>query len=173
MRKYIERMRANFAALDFKDSSTWLATWGGLGLLQPGPGTWGTLGAIPFAIAFELFGGAPMLWLAAFIITTIGLRTTHAIEKRLGQHDASLIVIDEVAGMWLALAVISTLLPLAAIHYALAFVLFRILDIWKPFPIGWLDQNVPGPLGVMADDLAAGAAAGILVLVIDHVLLAA
>ncbi len=73
-------------------------------------------------------------------------------------HDPSEVVIDEVAGMWIALLGA----PLTAPHLLAAFLLFRLFDVWKPGPIDRL-QNLPGGWGVMADDVAAGAVAGLLV----------
>ena len=168
MRKMIDKMRANIAALDFKDKSTWLATWGGTGLLLPAPGTWGTLAALPFAYGLEEFGGAKMLIFATIIMAVAGMRATLMVEKRLNSHDNSLIVVDEVAGMWLTLGIASTQLELAAVHYGIGFIAFRFFDILKPFPVGWLDKNTPGALGVMLDDLAAGIYAGIVILALHH-----
>ena len=82
---------------------------------------------------------------------------SYLIARRYGVDDAGQIVADEVVGMWLALALLPAIWWLAA----LAFMLFRWLDIAKPGPIGWLDREVKGGLGVMLDDVAAGAVAGI------------
>ena len=82
--------------------------------------------------------------------------TAQRICTRHGLKDASQIVADEVAGMWLALL----FLPAVWWLVLLAFGLFRLLDIAKPGPIGWMDRQLPGGLGVMADDLLAGVFTG-------------
>ena len=69
-----------------------------------------------------------------------------------GGHDGSEIVIDEVAGQWLVLLVSS----LDIVHLGLGFLLFRLFDIWKPWPVCWVDSNLKGGFGVMADDILAG-----------------
>ena len=102
--------------------------------------------------------GLPVHWqlgIAAFYFVS-GWWCSERIGHRLGIKDASQIVADEVAGMWLALA----LLPAIWWVALLALALFRILDIAKPGPIGWLDREVGGGLGVMVDDLLAGAITG-------------
>lgn len=138
--------------------SVLLATWFGCGLLRPAPGTWGTLGAMPVGIAILYYGGWTWLLPAIAIVTLLGWWAAEHYEVLSGVHDASSIVIDEVAGVWIAL------LPALALYHALiAFALFRALDILKPWPIGWADKKLPGGLGVMADDIIAGAlSAGVL-----------
>ena len=76
--------------------------------------------------------------------------------KAVGVHDPGAIVIDEVAGQWLTLAVA----PLDPLAYLLGFVLFRIADVLKPWPASWLDRRVGGGFGVMIDDVAAAVYAG-------------
>ena len=96
---------------------------------------------------------------AAYFIS--GWVCSTLVTRTFGVDDASEIVADEVAGMWLALAFLPTLWWLVL----LAFALFRLLDILKPGPIGWLDREVKGGLGVMLDDLLAGAVVGIVLYV--------
>lgn len=138
--------------VSFRDPSTWLATWFGCGLMIPAPGTWGTLGALPFAFAFMALGGPVLLGLAALAIIPVGLWATRKFEKATKTHDSSVIVIDEVAGVWIAL------LPAALnpILFVAGFLLFRFFDIVKVGPVGWADKKLPGAWGVMADDLIAG-----------------
>jgi len=135
-----------------------LATWFGSGKLRPGPGTWGTLAALPFAFAIHAATGWIGLFLATGIVTAIGVWAAHTHSQSLGVHDASEIVIDEVAGIWLCLLFVE--LSLASM--VLGFILFRVFDIAKPWPIRWLDRRVKGGVGVMLDDLVAGIAAGVL-----------
>jgi phosphatidylglycerophosphatase A len=145
--------------LDLKQPSTWVATWGGLGFLTPGPGTWGTLGAIPFAyIAYSVGGIIGVLVMLAVIIY-YGLWATERFETRTETHDCKMIVVDEVAGMLIAF------LPTGGSPFLvfLAFALFRAFDIFKPGPIGTIDKKMPGARGVMADDILAGLAAAVIV----------
>ena len=135
-----------------------LATWFGCGLSPRAPGTVGTLGAIPFGILILWMGGIEMLLLATAIIFVLGLWAAREYERHTGAHDPGAIVIDEVAGMWVAMAVAG----LNPLMIALAFVLFRVFDIKKPWPVSWADQKLPGAWGVMTDDIIAGVYAGAL-----------
>jgi phosphatidylglycerophosphatase A len=148
----------------FKHPAIILATWFGCGLMKPAPGTWGTIGALPFGIFMLVLGGWPILLAGAILISAIGYWAAAEYEKQSGTHDASSIVIDEVAGMWIALLP-AALNPISA---ALAFILFRLFDILKPWPVGWADKKLPGALGVMADDILAGIIAAILLYGIRH-----
>ncbi len=142
------------ARIDLKRPSTWVATWFGCGMLRPAPGTWGTLGAIPFGLALYVLGGWGLLLAATIAISLIGYWAADRYEKMTGEHDAGPVVIDEVAGMWIPMMLAGTnILLLIA-----AFLLFRFFDILKPWPISWFDQR-PGAFGVMADDIVAGIAA--------------
>ena len=122
----------------------------GAGLLPKAPGTAGTLVAFPL---FWLLQGTPWywLWMAAFVV--VGIWACDVAGRALGVHDHGGIVWDEVAAFLLVLP----FAPFSLAGFALAFALFRLFDIWKPFPIGWLDARVPGGLGVMLDDLLASA----------------
>lgn len=147
-----------FSARDLLDPAVLLATWGGMGLSPVAPGTVGSLGALP------------VLWLTAQLTTVWGLALVAAvfvlgvvvserIERTRGGHDHGAIVIDEVVGQWLAIALPLQLLPgwlswTEAV--VIGFLLFRLFDIVKPPPIGWLDRHVGGGLGVMLDDVLAG-----------------
>jgi len=84
------------------------------------------------------------------------------VMRSLGEKDPQIIVVDEVAGQWLALSTA----PIEPLYYILGFVLFRIADIWKIWPASWIDNTVPGELGVMLDDVIAGAYAAITVFLI-------
>jgi phosphatidylglycerophosphatase A len=85
------------------------------------------------------------------VVTVAGVWASQKAERVIGRKDPGAIVIDEVAGMTLSVL----LLPLTPLVLGAAFVLFRVFDIWKPFPAGW-SQRLPGGLGVMTDDLIAG-----------------
>jgi len=130
-----------------------VATMGGVGRLRPGPGTWGSALVLPLAWA----GPLPCL-LAATLFTFAGL---WAAPRVLGTgEDPGWFVADEAAGMALALGALQSVSLEGVI---LAFALFRLFDIAKPWPVSWADRQ-PGGFGVMADDLIAGAMAGALLI---------
>jgi phosphatidylglycerophosphatase A len=147
-----------------------IATFFGVGLLRPAPGTWGSLAALPVAWALCTLGG-PWALIAALVLAIFaGVWATTAEIARGGEPDPAEIVIDEVAGQWIALlpvvigaahvgAEVSRLWP----GWVAAFLLFRLFDIWKPGPIGWADRK-PGTSGVMLDDVFAGLAAAVCVM---------
>ncbi len=140
----------------FRSFSFWLAVGLGSGLIKPAPGTWGSLFALLLGHLMIVNGVSVEIFVAAIVgVLVLGTVTINRIEKLSGVHDAPEIVIDEVVGMWI------TMLPLYHlgadyIPLLLAFVLFRIFDIVKPWPIGWLDKQVTGGFGVMVDDIVAG-----------------
>tara|TARA_R110000772_G_scaffold231592_2_gene342536 strand:+ start:11314 stop:11763 length:450 start_codon:yes stop_codon:yes gene_type:complete len=136
-----------------------VATWFGCGLAPKAPGTVGSLGALPVAWIILSYWGWPWLAVAAVAATVIGIVATAAVLRRSAVKDPSFVVIDEVAGQWIAL------LPagLDPILFAVGFVAFRLFDIWKPWPVSWADRKVPGAVGVMLDDLIAGGFAAALV----------
>ena len=101
------------------------------------------------------------LFLLSLLVTVIAIKQIDIYEKEVGAHDSSEIVIDELAGMWIALSICGINSSNFVIMAVLAFVFFRIFDIWKPSIIGKIDRDVKGGLGVMGDDVIAGIAAGI------------
>ena len=132
-----------------------LATWFWTGLSPKAPGTIGSLAALPFGYALMYYGGRFYLMIGIVAVFVIGTVATHLYCTQTGRTDPGEVVIDEVAGQWIPLLVAG----FNPLYYAIAFVLFRLFDIWKPWPIGWLDQRVKGAFGVMVDDIAAGLAA--------------
>ena len=128
-----------------------VATGFGTGLLPVAPGTCGSLVALPFAWAIACTGGAPALAAAAVVAFFVGWWASAAVARASGIEDARAVVIDEIAGQWLVL-VPASLDPLA---YGLGFALFRIFDIWKPWPVRLTERRIKGGLGIMLDDLAA------------------
>lgn len=138
-------------------AARFFATWFYLGLLKPGPGTWGTLGAIP--LAYLMISLGPMGYLAGTIVFSIlAMVVAQAYEAGQAEHDRSEIVIDEVAGFLVTMA----WLPMTWQAWVSGFLLFRALDILKPPPIRWVDRKVKGGVGVVADDLVAGIIANII-----------
>ena len=128
-----------------------LATWGGVGFLPFMPGTWGTLAALP--LWYHLAQTGPWgygLGVAALIV--LGLWVAGPAQEILGRTDHPAIVVDEVAGLLITLAGV----PPTWEHAVLGLVIFRALDILKPFPIRRFGEGGNGGLEVMADDVAAG-----------------
>jgi phosphatidylglycerophosphatase A len=146
-------------------------TVGYSGLSPKAPGTMGTLASLPLGVAILLYFGPQTLFLAALLITLIAVKSINTYELQSGNHDDQRIVIDELAGMWLALSIApgigfdsAALFQVEngiALQIIMSFILFRIYDIKKPSIIGRIDRNVTGGLGVMGDDIVAGFAAGI------------
>ncbi len=143
-------------------------TFGGAGLSPKAPDTVGTLASLPVGIAILHYFGMETLFMLTIAITVIGIFEINKYEKSTGEHDQQYIVIDKAAGMWLALMItISTAMtmtyPYAEILAVIfSFAAFRLLDIWKPSTIGWIDREVKGGPGVMMDDVLAGIAGGVL-----------
>lgn len=144
--------------LNLSHPTTWLASWFGLGFLRPAPGTWGSIGAIPFGLLMMHHGGYITLAIASIILFIIGFFASRYILRQSGSDtDPQIIVVDEVVGQWLALMA-ATLNPLSIL---LSFALFRFFDALKPWPVSFFDQKMPGAWGVMLDDVAAGLMAAI------------
>ena len=131
-----------------------LATWFGIGLLRPGPGTWGSLAGV--ILWFFLPIAHTWTWLILPLFIFLSWYVCAAVNKDSDSDDHSSVVIDEVAGMLLALAFV----PHTSMAYFGAFILFRVFDIWKPWPISWADHSVKGGFGILLDDLIAGLFAG-------------
>lgn len=145
---------------NLRDPSVLLATGFGVGLLPKAPGTWGSLLAV--AMAWEIAGsfGNVGLALAGLGAFAVGVRVANDCVRKFKIEDPKQVVIDEIAGQWLVLAVAPG--P-DLIAYGVGFILFRIFDILKPWPIGWADRKIKGGFGIMVDDiLAAGYAAALL-----------
>lgn len=128
----------------------------GAGLAPVAPGTFGTLVAVP--LYWLLKSLHPGLYLAAIVLgIVVGVYICGRINRELAREDHPAIVWDEVVGYWVAM--IGT--PLSLPVVVAGFVLFRLFDIWKPWPIRALERKVGGGLGVMLDDLVAGILAAI------------
>ena len=137
--------------------ATVLATWFGLGKIPKAPGTYGTLGAIPLVWVFSLAGPIPYM-LATLFFTLFAIFVAHIYEMGSGQHDDQEVVIDEVAGFLVTM----TWVPFQWPYVVAGFLLFRLFDIWKPFPISYVDQKVGGGIGCVGDDLLAGIVANVI-----------
>ena len=129
------------------------------GLAPKASGTVGSIVSIPFALALLYFIPIETFWLLIALIFTAGAKATDRYMAAVGREDPKEVVIDELVGMWVALA----LLPDQFSWYQvlLAFAFFRLFDIWKPSIIGVIDRKMHNGLGVMLDDLLAGLLAAI------------
>ncbi len=128
-----------------------LATWFGCGLVPFAPGTAGSLAAVLLAVPFTR--ASPLfLLLAAALLTPVAFWSAGATARALSRKDPGLIVIDEVVGQWIALAGARRLNWRSLL---IGFVLFRLFDVWKPFPARRL-ESLPGGFGIVADDIMAG-----------------
>jgi phosphatidylglycerophosphatase A len=145
----------------------WLATWCGTGLLPWAPGSWASLSALPLAWLLMLAGGPWLLLAATLVVFVAGIWAAERYMAAVGIHDPTAIVVDEIAGQWLTLAIA----PLDPLAYALGFFLFRVFDVLKPWPVSWLDRRVGGGFGVMIDDIGAALYAGGTLWLIDRLVL--
>jgi phosphatidylglycerophosphatase A len=152
---------SNLLSLPLRHPAGLLATWFGVGLIPIAPGTWGSLAALPLAWAIRGLWGTAGLAVAVAIVFAAGWWAASAVAKTSAIKDPGAVVIDEVAAQLLVLLAA----PVGPLAWALAFLLFRIFDIWKPWPVRWADREVAGGLGIMLDDLLAAAYA-ILVLTV-------
>ncbi|WRF01990.1 phosphatidylglycerophosphatase A [Helicobacter pylori] len=135
------------------------------GYSKKAPGTIGSLVALLLGLPVLIFS-ANTLFLGAVFVGLIAITQIDKEEEETKRHDSSYIVIDELVGMWLAMAISG--LSLAGV--ILSFIFFRIYDITKPSLIGKIDKEVRGGLGVVADDVLAGVLAGLSVLLVIHIL---
>jgi phosphatidylglycerophosphatase A len=157
-----------------------VGTFFGVGLLKPGPGTWGSVVAVLLWMSgvlflrphsdferseygFAVFFLAVVTFAAAVLATAIGIPAATRVANESGREDPGHVVIDEVAGQWLTLVVCRPDWP----HALVALALFRLFDITKPWPIRKLEA-LPGGWGIMLDDLAAGLFGLVVLLVIQH-----
>lgn len=140
-----------------RDPGVFISTLGGVGFLRPAPGTWGSLAALFVWWPIVGAAGLPIQLICIALAVVGGTWVVDWTAKRCGVHDDGAIVIDELAGMWLTLVAV----PQCVWAFVLGFALFRLFDIWKPWPVSWADRRVPGGFGVMLDDLIAGLLAAV------------
>jgi phosphatidylglycerophosphatase A len=136
----------------WRDPEVFLVCGLGSGFAPRAPGTFGSLAAV--LIWWVALGSLP-LWmqlLVILVLTALGTWLTHRVQARYRVSDPGAIVVDEFAGQWIALL----FAPMTLWGMLAGFALFRLFDVWKPWPVGALEKGVPGAFGVMVDDLAAG-----------------
>lgn len=140
------------AGTEFKNLNILIATWFGSGLLRPAPGTMGSLAALPVGYAISYFMGLPGLALASVLLLWIGTIAAGYYGRKSGKKDDQSIVVDEAVGIWIAAIPAGTHIHL----WLLAFLLFRLFDIWKPWPASFFDRRSKHAFDVMMDDVIAG-----------------
>ena len=145
------------------EQRAWLAiaTMGRIGKTRPAPGTLGSAAALLPAVGLAMAGGW-VLEAATLIACIVGVKAANVYEAHSGEKDASEIVIDELAGQWIALLVV----PLDWRWWVAAFVMFRVFDVAKPGPVK-MAEALPGGIGVMADDIVAGVMAAACLIVMQ------
>lgn len=145
----------------YRDPWVWIASGLGSGFSPNAPGTFGSLAAlIPYFFLRDLHAG----WLIGAIVGVfvIGVIAANKIKRTIAEDDPGLMVLDEWAGQWLTMLPAITLIPMYGWHMPLwfellaGFVLFRLFDILKPWPVSYVDREVKGGFGAMLDDVLAG-----------------
>ena len=146
-------------------NSLWelISTWFYVGKSRYAPGTVGSLATLPLVYLLHSYLGVAGVIVFVVFISAIGIIAAEKFSKALGIHDPGMIVVDEVAGQALALTFAGINLYL----YLIGFILFRIFDILKPWPVGWADKKVSGGLGIMLDDILAGFIVMLLILLLN------
>ncbi len=143
-----------------------IATWFGCGYVPIAPGTAGSLAALAIAIALHTYLGSTRITflILATILLLPAIWSAGVVAKQENKKDPRLVVVDEVVGQWVTLAGASTLNWKS---YLAAFLLFRLLDIWKPPPVRQL-EHLPGGTGIVADDVMAGVYGALAIFLLDR-----
>ena len=136
-----------------------IVTFGGLGNVRHFPGTVGSLAGLFLGVFIIFFFNHNIFLMSFFILTLIGIFATDEYLKSSKNNDPQEVVIDEVLGQWIAIAFV----PFTASSLILAFVIFRILDIGKPFPINKIEA-IKGYIGIIGDDILAGVVTAIIII---------
>lgn len=139
-----------------KQLKFWIAVGLGSGLSPRAPGTTGTIGILP--VVFFVWDASVQIWITGFVfLCALALWSISEAGRQLGEPDHGQIVIDEWAGMWLAAFGVNVFTDFSIwMGLLIGFIGFRIFDISKPLAVAWCEQKIPGPLGVLMDDVAAG-----------------
>lgn len=152
-------------ALAFTTLTGFVALGFGSGLSPKAPGTMGSLLALLLAVPLQFL--PPLAYGMTLVVAFgLGVYCCEKTSQQMAVQDPGAIVWDEIVAMWLVLAFV----PATAIWWLCAFLLFRLFDIAKPWPIRWLDQTIKGGLGIMCDDLAAAVYAIVLLLLAQRYL---
>ena len=140
-----------------KNPLHFLALGFGSGAAPVAPGTFGTVAAVPVYLLLVQLPFVGYLF-SVTLISIVGIYICGRTADDWGVHDHSAIVWDEIAGFLVTMI----LAPVSVVSVVLGFAYFRLFDIWKPYPISWLDKKVEGGFGIMVDDLLAGVFAALL-----------
>jgi phosphatidylglycerophosphatase A len=152
-------VKAMFDKSDFLGKTALiLSTWFGSGLLPWAPGTFGSLVGLPLIILLSYLGDL-YTGIGLLVLVAVAVWSSDICGKLLKKDDPSEVVIDEIAGLLLTIF----LLPFSWVNIFTGLLFFRLFDILKPFPIGWVDKKIKGGVGIVADDLLAGVYANICV----------
>ena len=166
--------KSNFP--NYKNPFDYVSTLFGVGLIRFAPGTWGTLFSIfLWLVFFEKLSSNTIAVLLAVILAIV---CCHFSSKDLNNKDQKAIVIDELAGMWVALLICSPLIEsnynkddvYGYVNVFILFLAFRLFDILKPFPISYFDKNLKNGFGIVFDDLIAGIFASIFTILLYNFL---
>jgi len=141
----------NKPKFNIADPIQFLALGFGSGLAPKAPGTFGTLAAIPIFLLMASLS-APIFALIVVIMTVVGIPICQKTAEASGVHDHGAIVWDEIVGFLITMFMV----PVSWSTILVGFALFRIFDIFKPWPISFIDKNIHGGLGIMLDDVLAG-----------------
>ena len=152
---------------NYKNPFDYVSTLFGVGLIRFAPGTWGTLFSVFLWLVF--FEKLSSNTIAVLLAVVLAIVCCHFSSKDLNNKDQKAIVIDELAGMWVALLICSPLIEsnynkddvYGYVNVFIVFLAFRFFDILKPFPISYFDKNLKNGFGIVFDDLIAGMFAGI------------
>ncbi|MDH5650061.1 MAG: phosphatidylglycerophosphatase A [Gammaproteobacteria bacterium] len=144
-------MNPNLAKYVLRNPIHFLAFGFGAGLSPVAPGTMGTIVGIPVYLLLVQFSQHVYITVV-FLFAVLGVWLCHTSAKALNVPDHPGIVWDEITGFLITMF----LLPVGWKEILAGFLLFRLFDIWKPFPIRWLDRQIKGGLGIMLDDIVAG-----------------
>ncbi len=149
---------------DLANPVHFLALGFGSGLLRPAPGTWGTaMGCVLLLLVEPLVSTQTWTFgLLCLAMTLIGVFLCGRTTTDIGLADHGAIVWDEIVGMFVTMLFV----PFSLTALCFGFLFFRVFDILKPWPIGWLDERIHGGIGIMLDDLVAALYAGLVLLVL-------
>ncbi|KTD53058.1 phosphatidylglycerophosphatase A [Legionella quinlivanii] len=147
----------NLSSKVWQDPAYFIAFGFGSGLAPVAPGTWGTLAAFPIYLLMSTLS-LPLYLLITLVFFILGVYVSNRVSADLGEHDYSGIVWDEVVGFLLTMA----LVPSKLAWMIIGFLLFRLFDIWKPWPITIADEKIKGGFGIMFDDVLAAVPAWII-----------
>ncbi|MDQ6970522.1 MAG: phosphatidylglycerophosphatase A [Mariprofundus sp.] len=136
--------------------SHWIAAGLGSGFLPKAPGTWGSLAALLPAWLILQTAGVTGLLIASLLVSILGCWNCAIVLPRLPTNDPGWIVIDEWAGQWLCLALLLPFFDSLTLTFLIAFVVFRLFDIFKPWPVSRAEKLGPAWWSIMADDIVAG-----------------